>query len=513
MKKILSTRSLLALFLVVSMLLTLLCACTKDDDEKSSDGDTEDCTEHIDSDSDGKCDNCDENIDPDGPGFLDATGDILANAVIDQLESAKSMKIDLVIDILMSNDYWDSYYDYETNGQIYTQYNDYVEGTIKLTTTVSKTENGVNVKVDAYSHGRSDAEEEFETEEFTLFYLVDGVIYTYDEYLDAYLKEDLASAIDFEELEAMLAEIAGQIEITDEQKNTLITSLGDLAITVFNIKDNKGSISIDAKPLIDDFMAYINAIDTVNDSVSDIIDDALALVDSDITTKAILDELERIAGLTVNQALAELDASLTENYDTTLQGLYDSIVNNPDFVKAWSDMLKDQAEPGFSQADIEATITAIQSIKIADLIAQYEIGDVVIYDLIAMFMADEEGGQIPTLSELFDGIEAIFSMPLEEFEEMTGFPIFTSIKGFIANITVNELNAKLDVNFKGIFNIDTIEGIFNYDVITKTPAHGTTDVSDIDLQVTLKIYDISKDEVAILAPTDEEIYTDAVDTY
>ncbi len=513
MKKIFSTRSLLSLFLIISMLLTLLCACNKEDnDDKSSDGDTEECKEHIDENSDGKCDNCDEDLSPD---TLDQAGDVLANAVIEQLSNAQSMKLEVTIDILNSSEYWDTWYDYETDEETLEKYSDYSEGIIKLSATVAKTENGANAKLDVYTHGRDDADGEFETEEFTALYLVDGVVYTYDDELDVYLKTDLKNNAVIAEIEAMLAEIMGKIEITEEEKNAIIASLGELAITVFDIKDNKGSISIDAKPVFDNFKNYMNSINSY--TASQVINDALALVSEDLTTKVILDELERIAGLTVNQALAEIDAMLTEDYGTTLQGIYDTVVTNPEFVEAVTEMLKEQADTSLTEAEIAQTITGIQSIKIADLIAQYEIGDVVIYDLIVSFIPNEDGeAEIPALAELFDSIEELLAMPVPDFEEAIGIQIFSTIQWQLATITVNELSAKLDLNFKGVFNIDTVEGELNYDVYIKESSYFDGeevkyDTSDTDLKISFKIYDISEESVAVSAPTDKDVYYDLAD--
>ncbi len=522
MKKIFSTRSLLALFLIASMLLTLLCACNKeDDDDKSSDGGNEECTEHVDGNSDGKCDNCNEDMSPD---TLDKAGDVLANAVIEQLSNAQSMKIEVTIDILNSSEYWDTWYDYETDEETLEKYSDYSEGIIKLSATVAKTESGANAKLDVYSRGRNDADGEFETEEFTALYLVDGVVYSYDDELDAYLKTDLKNNAVIAEIEAMLAEITGKIEITEDEKNAIIASLGELAITVFDIKDNKGSISVDAKPVFDGFKDYITSIDTSAHTVSYVIDDALELISEDLTTKVILDELERIAGLTVNQALAEIDAMLTEDYGTTLQGIYDTVVNNPEFVEALRDILTEYYSTIYQGAKIDVAvndiITYIQGIKIAALVAQHEIGDVVIYDLIVSFIPNEDGeAEIPTCAELFDSIEALLTMKIKDFEVAIGTPIFTMIKEYFSTITVNELNAKLDINFKGVFNIDTIEGEFNYDIYIKEPSiyitnYGTEkryDISDTDLKISFKIYDISNESVAISAPTDKEVYYDLAD--
>lgn len=515
MKKIFSTRSLLALFLIASMLLTLLCACNKEEeDDKSSDGGTQECTEHVDGNSDGKCDNCDEDMSPD---TLDKAGDVLANAVIEQLSNAQSMKIEVTIDILNSGEYWDTWYDYETDEETLEKYSDYSEGIIKLSATVAKTENGANARLDVYTRGRGDADGEFETEEFTALYLVDGVVYSYDAELDAYLKTDLKNNAVIAEIEAMIAEVAGKIEITEDEKNAIIASLGELAITAFDIKDNKGSISIDAKPVFDGFKNYITSIDTSAYTVSYVIDDALELISEDLTTKVILDELERIAGLTVNQALAEIDAMLTEDYGTTLQGIYDTVVNNPDFVEALTEILKEQADTSLTEAEIAETIEDIQSIKIADLIAQYEIGDVVIYDLIVSFIPNEDGeAEIPTCAELFDSIEALLEMTIYDFEQATGIAIFSSIKSQLLTITVNELNARLDLNFKGVFNIDTIEGEINYDVYTKDVSYFHEDemkydTSDTDLKISFKLYDISGESVAISAPTDKDVYYDIAD--
>ena len=518
MKKLLSFRTLTALFLIVSMLLTLLCSCDEDkEEEKTSDGNAESCTEHIDSDSNGKCDNCDADVanenapsdkENDEQNKLPEGGDpgsILTNSVIAQLNAANSVKFDILMDIFVIEEYWDFDYDFATDNFIPAKYTEYVEGTITLTTTVAKTSTGINAKMDFTATGRDSADAELQTDQFTAMYLVDGIVYTYDEELDAYIKSPVDDSVNTEEIEAMLQDVLEKINLTENDKNVIFKSLGDLAISAFNIKENKGSISIDVKPIIDSVSEYVNGIDTSTKTIKDILNDILALTgDDSVNTDLILNGLERIAGLTVNEAIAEIDAGLTASSGTTLQGLYDSIVNNPEFVSA----LKETLKSDLSTAEIDAMIARMQSAKIADIITQYGIGDVTVYDLITSLIPTDEDVNIPTADVFFESFRLTLAMTLDEFEEASGLSVFSTLKQIIAELKVNELNAALDLNFKGIFNIEKIEGTFNFDVEAKLPSEYVTtetDAFDYDITISFKLYDISKETVTITVPTDKEI--------
>lgn len=509
-------KKLIALLIALSMVFMFVACQTPPDNEP--------CTTHVDTNSDGKCDNCQENMTPENPpeNPPEITGLILSNALLSQFENAKSMKIDFTLDAVIESDEW--YYGYDETTEDYTKAEnetDYQDNQIKITIVTSKNSDGTyNAKIDATVKMREDASAEYDTiTEATVAYILGNEVYTYDEDLGGYIKgetENLGQITD------MLTALTDGVEFSTDEENELLTELGDLLIATFDIKDYKGSISFDAKEKAEELIAYLAALDLEKDKVSDVLDDALALIDEGLTTAKLLTELERVAGLTVNEAIAEIDAWLTENYETTLQGIYDTIINDENtvtIIENYFEAMYSQGTgelPEGAEAEIAAVIDELKAFKLADTIEDAGIGEITLYDLIITTISNGDTEGAPTCDQMFDQIEAIFAMTLGEFfETAMEMPVFTMAKTVASGLTVNELNGKLDINFKGLFNIDSVEGVFNLDVVSEMPSEveNKSNVFDIDLSVGFKVYEISDNTVEIAIPSSSVILPDIFKDY
>ena len=486
-------KKLLSLLLVFLMIFALVACDDKDNDDNDDDNG----------------DNGSSVITPGGDiggnGNVDKTeGLTLSNAFIEQFEAAKSVKADLDFTLVATTDTW--YFDgsQNVNDISYTD----VKGDITIT--VAKNESGLfDAKIDATLSERYDKTAEYDVmPEQTILWFVDGVVYVYDEDLKAYMVTELPVEELKTQIEGAIAVLTKDITITDDEKNAVLKELGFAVVSTFDIKDNKGSISVDYKAAYDKLVAYIKALDLEKDTVRKVLDDALKLVDDELTSAKLVAELERVSNLTVNEALAEIDKYLTDNYDTTLQGIYDTIVNDARLLTLLNNidtMMGDDEE--FVPNEI---IAQLKAIKIAEFVTEAGVADVKIIDVIMSFFSEPEEGVQPMAAAeeptIFDQINAMLDMKLSELEAMIEMPIITMAKSYIDCIKVNEYNSKIDLNFEGTFVLKSIEGSMNVDFAVDMPSQevdGKTDKIATDMSMTFKVYDISNTAVEITAPDDE----------
>ncbi len=496
-------KKLLILILALAMMLAFT-ACKNGDEP----GGEDDHTVHTDGDANGICDGCDSIfIDYAKPTVV---GTILKNSLEKQFNAMKSMKIELDVELLVQRDYW--YYDYESvegeDVEIDVNDNDYLNGLFSFDIWLAKNGDSFDAKFVFNLEDKSDTKAESEKilDNLTV-YIIDGYLYVQISEGE-YSKQSLIPA----EARELLDQLASLELVSAEEKDEMLKALGAEIATVFSIRDNKGSISFDAKPGIDGLFAYIEALDMENDTVGGVLDDALKLVSEDLTSAAIVNELERLAGLTVNEALAELDAWLTANYDTTLQGFYDSIVSNPNVVSLLENTFAAQngldLENPEDKEIIDSIIANVQALDFSDIIEEVGIGDVPLYDLIASSIASFDGSEeaptYPANDEIFAMVRSILELTLAEFEENMGAPIFTSLKHAASYITVNKLNGKLDLNFSGLLSLVSIDGALNIDIESESPSEvaGKTDISKLAFTMTFKVSEISATEFEIALPED-----------
>ena len=525
-----------------------VCEATVDDNDDEPN--TDDVCVHKDDNGDEICDTCGDpvcktHVDADGNEACDVCGAAvplpvglqLSNAVIAQLEAAKSVKVELDVNASVNEDTWEYVYDEETGDYTLPENTtDYSEVVMKVIATVSEGANGgYNAKVDATVSYRYAPDGELEPDiDGTVLYIIDGVAYTYRDESDLYVKASLESE-ETESVMAVLEKLAAAVEITEDERIELLTLIGDSVNTAFNIKDNKGTVSADVKDNVNEIIAYFAELDLENDTLATVIDDALALVDEELTSADIVAELERISGLTVNAALAELDAWLTENYETTAQELYNTVVTDKCVVIILEEYIKANAydvEEAELDEYVAEQLASIQSFKIADAIAEAEMGEAQVYDVLKSMMGGNAASvtddtatgdtvtegteeEVSEREQFFDNIEAMLATTLAEFDASlaeTSGPVFAVIKTAASGITINKLDGKIDLNFKGSFNIDTIEAIANGDMTVVTPSEveNKEDTRELKITAKVKVYDVLTTAIEIKLPEDAVIIDDII---
>ena len=499
-------KKLLALLLVLTVIFGLT-ACKKPEPQ--------DPPEHVhtDDNNDGVCDGCKEVVvDYSSPNLV---GKALKKSLEKQFSEAKSMKFELDLEMIVAADTWmyETSVDPSTGEETKTVVpgKSYMEAVVALDIWLSKTDSGVNAKISAKNGSKYDADAKLQYDTDETFYIIDG--YAYNHVGNGYYTRNEVGA---EELTETLEKLAGLELLSKEQQNELLEELGVEIASTFNILHNKGSLSFDAKPTVDKLLNYIKGIDLETTTIGDLIDDALAQISPDLTSAKIVDELERLADLTVEEALDELDEWLTENYDTTLQGIYDSIVNNPEVVSAFETILVAQGlditDPDI-RARLDEIIAQIKAFDIREALENEGINELTLFALISPALpskpVDSENSNeyvepvSYTKEEIFEAIRAFLDTTLAEFEEQIGTTALSSIKMIADGLTINELNAKLDLNFVGMLNLKSIDGEANLDVTLEVPSlrvEGQTETGRITVSLSFRLYDISSNPLNIALP-------------
>lgn len=488
---------------------------------------------HIDEDANSVCDRCDASLvaqtphsvhtDDDANGYCDGCGalfisygnnkvmgTLLRKNVEKQFTEAKSVKIEFEYSTNIVIKTWDSYYDSDLEDEvIYLETETEIEAS-KVEVLINKTENGFEAKITQHStmtttYEYSDEDEIYtESEDYVeVFYILDGFVYK-EIGEGVYTKTAEVN----EEIKRVLSELSASDILPADKKNELLDTFGTEVAAVLDLKDNKGSVSIDLADKAGDFIDYVTALDFENDTVSMLINDALALVSEDLTVEAIVTELERVGALTVNEGLAELDAWLTENHNTTVQGIYDSFMNDPEIIASFKNLVfvvngLDSSDPQINE-DFDAFVAELKEFKFADYIVENELSDVRIYDFVCLIIGIESA---VTSEEFFGNVRAMLNMSLQDFDDAALEGRLYAIKNMISTIKVNALNAKVDVNFKNILEISDISASFNFAISRTAPSEfeGKEDSMESSLTASFKIYDISNDALNIELPEDQRI--------
>ena len=492
-------KKLIALLLTLIMVFTLAACNTPEPPE------TTPCDECVDADRNGKCDVCGGDVEI----IEEKQGLKLSNAIVKQIREAESMKLSLLANVVMEDDVW---YSDESNEAVNEKL--YRENVIEFEIALTKAKVGYDMHIRGTMKERDTKDGEFVYDDHIAeLYFVDGVLYEYDNISDVYVE---GTRIDLAAVKQALDELAAGIDVSEEETKAALEKFGDAFIKTFSIKDYKGSYSIDLKDELNGLLGYLADLDLENDSVRTVLNDALALVDKELTVEKIVAELERIAGLTVNEALAELDAFLTENYETTLQGIIDSLVADEKVMelveKAVTMMVAGDAEPNEEQqAEIADMLAQVKAFKIADLITEMEIGEIKLFDLVLSMAVPANGDIIipegeemtpPTIADIVAQVNAMLDIKLGELEEMIGTPIFSMAKRLGSTTVIDALDAKLDFNFKNIFAIDTIDLAVNLGITSSDDSmiEGKVNTSSVSVALKFNISDISNEKLTIALP-------------
>ncbi len=510
-------KKIFVILLVLSMMLGLVSCFPKSNQNNH--------TVHTDEDKDGLCDGCQGVfVDYSEPTLV---GKALKHAIEKQFSEMKSAKIDFELRFVQEQDMWyfESIYDSEQGIYINTEELDhktsYSEGIVNVEILLSIDDDGVDAKISAVAKSRNSAAGEFVIEDPGTVYIIDG--YAYSPLSDGYYEKSEAIS---EELTAILEQF-GDVSIDDEKKNELLEALSIEVATVFNIMDNKGSSSFDAKPSVDKVLNYLKNLDIENDTVAKVLDDVLKEISPDLTSAKIVDTLERVAGSTVTEALDELDRvvgntvivtpeglddGLAENRPTTLQDVYDYIIADPDVYSIIEALVAtaNDLDPAFADDKevLDEIMAEIKAFDIRKAIEDEGIGDVVIFDIISRMLPpvstdpDTNESVYITKDELFGAVREFLAMTLAEFEEAADITLFSTLKHIASAVTLNKLNGKLDLNFVGALELSSVVAEFNFDldINEESEVEGKTNHLGIILEIDAAVSDISKESVPITLP-------------
>lgn len=436
------------------------------------------------------------------------TGYMLTSALMSQFEKAQSMKVGIDMTVKAEIDSW--YYDYNDTTEAYdipTNDNQELDADISCIITIAKTENGYDAKVDVDLAAEIDGGKmEYNG---TLLYIIDGVMYEYDINDDVFIKSEMEK-VDTSELEAIFGELFAGLEISEDDKNQLLNAIGEAAIFAFDISSNKGSLEIDAKPIVNGVLEYIEELDMDKDTLGSLVNDMLALVDETLTAEALLDTCEGMYSLTVEQYLDMMDQLLTEQYGMTVQDVYDTIVSSAEFQTIMTNIMVSE---GATADEVAKTLENMANTDIRALIPAETMSQtmyVAMMEMMELIVENEstEPFEYPTMEELFATVEQMLAMTLAQAEENLGIP-FSRIKIIASGIKVNELNASCEIKFTGLFKLSSYSEEFNVDMSITLPSEveGEDNFADFDVFATVKVYDISDEAVVIELPADKEIVT------
>ena len=513
-------KKLLILMLTLALVFAL-AACKKD----------KPCESHVDSDANGICDVCDAEVTlakpGDTPGGDDPApqppanelyGPILADTVSKQLSEAESLKLEIDINTLSYEEYW--YMDESNEGDPVAAFDeDYYEASIKAYATLSVVDGDYRLKIDLTVKNRYDANDELQVSDEVEIYMIDGFVY---KRLVDNVFEKSSTEFDINSIATAIIELTEGIELTEEEKDSALAVVGAMVFDILNVHalpsdgvemldKYEGSIKVDIKPAYDDLEKYVTELDVKTVKVSEVINDALALVNAELTVEKLVPELKRVANLTVPEALAEIDAWLTENYDTTVQGLYDTIVNDPRIVILIDNYfaMSLPENPEQDQLDyIEEQKKSIRSFKIAEYLESAGMNEVKLFDLIISLIGNAE--EAPTADDVFKIVDDTLAMTLEAFDENS--LVLSDIKMLLERFDVDALDTEVSVLFGYLFALELVNIKANADITSteKSSVEGKFDVEREKASVDIKVYELSANPVDIKLPSDAEIFNDSI---
>ena len=501
------------LILILTLVMVFSLASCKSKCEKNG---------HIDEDANGVCDRCDEVIkkadgevhlvhnDANNDGYCDgcnslvlnydmpdAVAKVLKSSLEKQIAATNSFKVELDLAVENSDERWT-----DEDGEPIS-YGDSETRATHVDITVSRTDVFLNAMIVVsetltYSDFYGDDIYDDTTEESSTYYFIDGVWYI-EASEEAYIAKSLSDL----DISVVLEKLSEVQLISLEDREALLAELGTKLVKVINLKDSKGSVSLDLKEDFASFKEYFMALDLETATLGMLFDDALALIDPELKATDIIDVIERVGGMTVPEAYAEINAWLTEEYDTTIQGIYDTVVNNPEVEELIRYIIIEtngfDTDNDERMQDVDDLINTVKSFSIDDFIAQEHLAELTVYDFIASF--EMLPFEFPdTLDDLVTGLRGALDITLATVDESTELYIFESIQTQLGYITLNEFGGKLDFNFTNVLELDSIEGAFKIDMRRDYPSdecEGKSDFAAIKVSVGLKIYGFSKDTVEI----------------
>jgi len=524
-------KKLLALLITLILALGMLAACGNDP-----------CEVHTDGNSDGICDVCEEKLPTGGENGGESGGESggenaggenaganqnapcthtdvdhnfvcdtckallpnnglnLVNSFMNKVESAGSFKLELTAKVLNT-----------TEGD--PEADPFNETTSKLFITAALNKaGGIDMMVETQVLELEDKDgTPVDSGREKSAFIIDGVFYNYSSMYGGYVIREMDSEVNTEQLASIIAMLTEgmDLEIDKAELDAALTLLGEKAIATLDIKNNKGGISVDLKDEANAVIEYVLAL-TAETTVGEVLNDVFALVDEQLTVEALIALVSDTLDLTVTEALAEIDAALTEQNGTTLQSIYDEIVADPNvviFLKNYFTLVNAENE---EITDIDAAFdevyAEITAFKLADMITEYGLGEAPLYTVLMEVVMGVPTEECPTKEEFDEMLLMYPSLPITEILTGETTPTLEDVQAMLAGITFDKLSASLEIDFIGAFEPVTFlvsAGIS----ATNVMADGEI-VSKASAEFTLLLHSIYPDPIKFALPEDAAVYYD-----
>jgi len=459
------------------------------------------CTAHVDANNDEKCDICGTYV-----AFTDEQASaVLAGAILAQLDAVRSMKVDFSAKVLNVSEYWNE-------GELEAD-KEYVDGILNGTIIATLTEEDIiNAKIEIEYLSRESAEDEYEVDEDSavIIYMVDGMYYEYDTDLKKY---EATPMVEEEEDDAWseFLDVLFDLEATEAEKNEAIKLFGDAFVATFDYENKKASFAYDYKAEFEEEYNYLKGLDLETVTLKAYFDDALEKLDPELSTDALLDKISENLDLTILGAYDAFDAWLTEEYETTVQEVFELYIVDERLPEIISAALK---ADGASQEQIDEILAELEEMKTFKLreeldtvLTENEAKEVTLYDIISVMLVENEiFSEIPAKEEIFDAINDVLDMTIAEYEEEFE-PVISNLIESAEAFDFDEGDVKIDITFNDVYAVESVDLALNVDVVYSEDSfvEGKKDVDDFKMEITCKLYELSVGMLEIEAPGEDDI--------
>ena len=433
------------------------------------------------------------------PELKNQIAEQVINSIVQQVSQAKTISLSASGTYKLNTETWEE----QTRNNI-TKETFSAEVVGEIDAVLSQTFNGsYNAKIEVSYLWKTDETQEFRTN-IASMYLINGYLFTsLDEVhfeKDPLLSKDSIDTI--EEVTLIVEEALGMVledvQLPSIDTDALFSALVGLATETFSFSATSLTLEYDFAPAIQavqSFVAKINPKQTLGHLLNDI----LGMIDESLTVESILDVVESLANVNARTALTEIDAWLTKNYQTTLQGVWDTVTDSQKFVELFTYIAE---ESGMLPANIIEYIENIQAWELETLLSYVEDFEVMtLYDLFVEAIS-QYGSEMPTFNDFRTILEDYLDTRLEYF-------IPPALLDTISGASVDTLTNATTLTFDSSYTLTEFSNDLVCDFSANLPSEyeGLTDTYKVyaDLQ---QAYTLSSVAFPIALPNGAIIYDD-----
>ena len=316
---------------------------------------------------------------------------------------------------------------------------------IDATYVLAKTENGYNMSFKGVFKETEDGES---SEDPAEVYIVDGWVYEYDDYEEAWQKYSLADSMP--EGFDMISEIYNMLTSEDADLSQVYELLGPILEEFCYIENDAYNFELDLKDEVNaaiDYIANLDYSQTLEAYLNSVLDE----LGADTTVKDILDEVATYGSYTVGEAYADLNDLLEKEIDMDVNGLKNELVKE---LKALDLSMVEDYVPAEYLEELSAMITMVEGMDIDALVADF--AEISVDDLVSMMLGGAAGGPA-TYSEEQSALKALVNSvyqmlsttSLEDMFTLMGMREFTEIAEELGHASISDLSESLSIKFNG----------------------------------------------------------------